>query len=300
MKSESSGKEILESIKNSLVETNVTFKEAWNTFIQFPKKVKLSGTQLNNEKSIWDDFSDFCKLVYNLEYVSSVGEAHAIAYTTHVREKGRFSPITYKRGKKTITNAKTCDKLSSRTLNSFLAYPKMVFEVLLKIKHVIENPFNGIERLKLEHGEREIYTPDEVQGIILATKDTYLYPLMIVGCLTGLRRASICHLKWEQINFETRWIGGKHEKTGAKINIPLSNALYDYLLSIPQIGEYCFPELFRQYDTADYKIREDWKKVLNDLGIKNQEVIEGRSRKVSTKDIHSLRHTFASIAIESA
>ena len=85
-------------------------------------------------------------------------------------------------------------------------------------------------------------------------------------------------------------------KTGNIVTIPIMPALRSYFLTLPMKGEYVFPELAEKYLTPNEAIGADVTKFLESLGMESTRKVPGRSRKVSVRDIHSLRHTFAYMA----
>lgn len=286
----------METIRIALVEKNVNFCDALKIFEDYPRKSETSEAQSKTHKTCWNDFSAFVQKKYNLEFVSSVDESHVIAYFNHLKKEGRFSPIIYKRGRKTIVNDKCLSqKLSPRSINNYIATLRFIFSILQKGKYIIENPLTNIELMEKDQEDRDIYSPEEIRMISDKTRGTYLFPIVIVGTCTGLRKGDICKLKWSSVIGS--WLHIKKlEKTGNKVDIPIVPALGEYLATLERSGEYVFPELSRLYSSDDCKISTDFKKILNSCGIINRTKVEGRSRGVSTKDIYSLRHTFAYIA----
>jgi site-specific recombinase XerD len=173
-----------------------------------------------------------------------------------------------------------------------------VFE-LLKNDTGMENPFRKIEKLSTETEGHEAYELDEIK-VILQKCDSFLRPLFLVGFFTGLRLGDICTLRKDEIDFESRFIRRIQGKTGVLVSIPMSQPLYQYLSHSATLsdGEYLFPELCRQVkENSKGMICNRVKKFLNEeIGIVTQKTVEGRARKINLKGIHSLRHTFCSIA----
>jgi integrase len=85
-------------------------------------------------------------------------------------------------------------------------------------------------------------------------------------------------------------------KTKKVIEVPILSALGKYLRELPQESEYCYPELAERYRKSRCTIGAAVTAFLTDLGIESNRKVEGRSRRVSVKDIHSCRHTFCYLA----
>lgn len=294
LRSNLSATQLFEQIKMSLVDKSVNFWDAFKMFEDYPRKASQSVAQNNVHQSCWNDFSEFCKATYELEYVSMVEEKHVFGYIKQLKEKGRFSKIVYTRGKKKITNDTRVVQLSPRTINNYIAMNNLIFSVLKKLKAVIENPFQNVELLKKTQSDRDIFTPDEIKLLTEKAIDSYLYPIIIVGVCTGLRKGDICNLRWADIS--NGWINLAMRKTKHVINIPIIPVLQSYFDTLQRDNIYLFPQLQKQYSVDDAKISKDFKSLLCRCDITNQTQVENRSRTASLKDIHSLRHTFAYFA----
>jgi hypothetical protein len=87
-------------------------------------------------------------------------------------------------------------------------------------------------------------------------------------------------------------------KTGAVVEIPIMPPLLEFLKSRQGCdAEYILPEQAKMYLENPSGISYRVKKFLeDDLHITTTKKIPGRSRAVSVKDVHSLRHTFCYFA----
>jgi len=126
----------------------------------------------------------------------------------------------------------------------------------------------------------------------------YTRPIFTVGLCTGLTLGDICLLKWSEIS--GNWITDKRRrKTGVSLEIPILPPLAAFLdeqRSRTGNGEYVAPELAKMYEENPSGVFYRVKEFLESIGIKTTSQIEGRSRAVSTKAAHAMRHTFAYLA----
>ncbi|UDQ99375.1 site-specific integrase [Lentisphaerota bacterium WC36G] len=285
---ESNAKKVYETIKNNLVDKEVTFKEAIKLFLDYPRKQQPSKNRVRVIKSAWSDFTSFCNNE-NILYPHLVTEDIAINYFNHLKKYGRYS----------VNFAKK--QLSNKTINDIIATIKMIMSFLKSRNLLIEDPFINIKNLDKNTVNREAYTEDELKIMGELSKGTYLYDIILTGVFTGLRLGDIAHLKWKIIDLENMWIGdgsqdAKQRKTNNDINLPIVPALAHHLLSLEKTSDYVYPELQAKYAGGQDAISTDFKKLLDNCEIVHSIKIEGRTRKASIKDIHSLRHTFAYIA----
>ena len=126
----------------------------------------------------------------------------------------------------------------------------------------------------------------------------YTQPIFTVGLCTGLTLGDICLLRWDEI--ADGWINNKRRrKTGAMLDIPIMPPLAAFLeQQRPHTGagEFVAPELAAMYQTNPSGVMLRVKSFLEGLGIQTTARVEGRSRAVSTKAAHAMRHTFAYLA----
>lgn len=143
----------------------------------------------------------------------------------------------------------------------------------------------------------------------------FLYSLGILfGLLEGLRIGEICGLKWDDIDFEYKRISinrtvrlsinpdtkreefiiGSPKSLSSQRTIPLNDYLYNYLLKLKTHHKYDgyiirIPKLYNEQTAllpcSPRVLRNNYNKLLEDLNIPK-------------RNFHSLRHTFASIAIQ--
>lgn len=128
---------------------------------------------------------------------------------------------------------------------------------------------------------------------------------------TGMREGEIVGLKWIHLNFEKKEIYVKNnttraatfndegEKTGYETKdgtpktessidiIPMSDFIYDLLMSIPRTSKYVFTANGHQLDKKD--LEKVWRKTLLAL---SKELAE-KNIKFEYRRFHDLRHTFA-------
>jgi integrase len=86
------------------------------------------------------------------------------------------------------------------------------------------------ESFKQEETEIEIFTPEEMERLLLAAHARIL-PLMAIGAFAGIRSAEIHRLDWEDIKWDRGHIeiAGKKAKTAARRLVPLPENLKAWL-----------------------------------------------------------------------
>jgi integrase len=173
-----------------------------------------------------------------------------------------------------------------------------IFEILAEDAGLIENPFASIPKLKNDYQQREAFTEDELK-LIAEQADEFIYPIFAIGISTALREGDICTLRWSEIDFNRNLITRKMLKTGNTVEIPIMPPLHELLIKLKEKygdNEYVLPEHASMYLKNTDGISWRVKKFLKSLGIKTTKKVPGRTRAVSIKDVHSLRHTFCYLA----
>ena len=269
----------------------ILIEDGFKEFYKRPSRKKSGKKHRAAKESRYNDFAQYMKdIIPERRYLSDVKEHDAERYISFLRDYGRY---------KKNTGAES-DQLSPQTLNRHLEELQAVFSALAKRAGIIENPFAGIEPLdESDNGEsgREAFSQEELE-IILEKADPFILAIFKVGFFTAFREGDIATFRWSDIIWEREIIRRKLIKTGVVVEVPIMEPLANFLKS--QYGrhpEYILPEHAEMYLDNPSGISYRVKKFLEEeCGIVTTKHIEGRSRAVSIKDVHSLRHTFCYFA----
>jgi integrase len=133
------------------------------------------------------------------------------------------------------------------------------------------------ESFKEEETEIEIFTPEEMERLLLAAHARIL-PLIAIGGFAGIRSAEVARLEWQDIKWDRGHIeiAGKKAKTAARRLVPLSDNLKAWLA--PWRGE-----------TGKIISITDYSGALSDTAVKAK--IPGGWRQ------NALRHSFISYRV---
>lgn len=176
-------------------------------------------------------------------------------------------------------------KIAASTINKYTCVLSKAFNLAVGDNFLEINPCKGIKKLK-ENNEITRYLTAEEEKRLYAVLPAHIEPIVTCALQTGLRRSNILNLRWEQIDFEYRFIEiEKQENKGHKqIRIPITNKLMDVFkrIGIKEHG-YVFVNLEtgKPYNT----IRKSWSSALKAANIENFR-------------FHDLRHTVGTRLIE--
>lgn len=278
---------------------DVLLKDAFRIFMSKPSRKSLSEKSRQEKESRFHDFVVFMEKKHpEIKTVKGVTAKFAEEYISYIRKNGRFSKLIRSVTGNYHSNIRN---LSPATLNRQLEELKAVFETLLKQCGMVENPFGEIEPLREDSETREAFTEKELEQI-LTKAPPFIRAIFIVGFFTAFREGDIATLKWSEVLWDQGIIRRKLLKTrnssGAIVEVPIMPPLAEFLKS--QIGnddEYVLPEHAKMYLENPSGIPYRVKKFLeDDLNICTTKKVPGRSRAISIKDVHSLRHTFCYFA----
>ncbi|MCK9554952.1 tyrosine-type recombinase/integrase [bacterium] len=175
---------------------------------------------------------------------------------------------------------------SNRTVNMELQMIKTTLNLAIKWGYSKENPAINIRFLKEDKNKKARFLSKEECQILLEKCDKSLYPIFYTFLYTGMRKAELENLKWDDIDFERRKIKIRIKDDwrpkSSEREIPISNGLYDVLKKQENLkkGPYVF-------HYAGDKIPP------NSLRKKLLRITKKCGFPEVTK-IHTLRHTFAS------
>lgn len=276
----------------------ITLQEACHLAAAKPARHIPSERYREQRHSYWHDFTAFMELAYpDVTTLTNVRRMHCEAFVKHLIEHGRFVKAIIYRDERVLRESKTISYqknygLSPKTIKEIVCICKWVFRQLTEDAGIVFDPWNGIQLPEPAPIDREIFTPEELKLIWEGIQSNpFCYPLFIVAANSGMTEGDICTLKWSEIEWNTGYIRRKRRKTGANIKLPLLPQLADYLRSLPQTGEYVFPEHAELYLRCSSLVSARVKAFLSGLGIVTTAEVENR-RAVSIKDLHSMRHVF--------
>ena len=292
-------KQLYEHFREELTGSkDILLADAYEKSLEKPKTRMPSEKQVRSKRAYWLDFTAFLNEHYpDLQKLSEVRPLHAEAYIQYLRQNGRFNKTVTYRGS-VVTQERSYQlksELSPQTINTYQQALTEVFQLLARDAGIVENPFSSIPRLKKDAETREAFSEEEL-CVIRDNLDDFTQPLFTIAIATALREGDICTLKWSEVDFKLDLIIKRMRKTGNKVEIPIMPPLRVYLLQLQTDSaesEYVLPkhaEMYLNNSTGvSYRIKQFLE---NKCRIVTTKTLEGRSRAVSVKDLHSCRHTF--------
>jgi len=178
----------------------------------------------------------------------------------------------------------------ARTVNLEVDAVKTMLNQAMKWGYIRENPLRWVKPLKEEDRKPVRFLTREECGRFMAATPTEIYPVFYVFLNTGMRKAELENLRWEDIDFNRRKILIRrkedwHPKTGER-EIPMSLGVHEQLSSLrkqhvsARPSDYVFS--VKGSGHSHNRLRRELIRIARSAGIEDL-----------TK-LHTLRHTYAS------
>ena len=178
--------------------------------------------------------------------------------------------------------------LTPQTTKHILALLKRL--VNFGVKKALCQPLSfAIEMPTVDNIKDDALSEKQLQALLKAIEtdaDPHAGNIMLLALFTGMRRGSLFNLKWSDIDFEKGFITLRDPKPGKDDIIPLNDQARSVLEShIKTYSDYVFPGRNGEKRTNAQK---SINKIKETAGLPKE-----------TRPLHSLRHTFASLAVSS-
>jgi integrase len=165
---------------------------------------------------------------------------------------------------------------------------KTIFNLAIKWGYLKENPTKGVVKLKVNDSKPPRFLSKEECQRLLNACPPDLYPVYYTFLNTGMRKAELLNLEWDDVDFTRRKIRicrkeSWQPKMGER-EIPVSNVLHDLLKGLRDKTPKRSTNVFCHRDGGK-------------LRVKLREKLIQIARKAGIPDltrVHTLRHTFAS------
>ena len=272
-------------VKSILQTCKEPIEKIEEAYFDHPSAPEVSVSHKKNYHSLLQLFISFVTK-YGVTIVSDVTEEIAQAFLIY----------DWKRG------------ISAKTYNTHLDVLKRVFRLLCKDN----NPFADFKKKPGMAESRQAFTTEQLQKLweVLQSSDFHMLHkeemavLYKLALYTGARCGDLCLLKWSAVDLERRMIRFVPHKTAhssrKRIEIPMSDVLFESLSNLPKEGEFVLPNVAERYRYNSAGISHDTKRLIEAAGFTAVEEGETRRlRNVSRLGFHAFRHSYVSMLINS-
>ncbi len=170
---------------------------------------------------------------------------------------------------------------SKSTCNRYLQLAGKMFSLAVEEGYLEANPVRKIKSFSEKDTKKERILTYEEEEKLMENCSPNLKPIITVALNTGMRRAEILGLKWNQIDFEARMIKVERTKSEKVRYIPINDDLFKHFLKLKSDnGQSPFVFLNPETKQPFLDMKTPFKRACRISGIEGMR-------------FHDLRHTFA-------
>ncbi len=266
--------------------------DTWEAFGKHPNRPQCSNSTM---KQYHSEFKRFLKWINkdhpDVTAMRDVAETHATEYAADL----------------------DADQVSASTFNQHRNFLIMLWRVLRNDARLSANPFEIIERRKLQTLARRkrALEPHEYEAILAeSARDRNLHDLFVILAWTGQRLVDVVKMRWQAVDFQRGILTLHPQKTAARtgkaVHPPIFPAAREVLNNRQdpakpfKLGDYIFPELAEEYDRdRGAALTKRIKNILGKAGLETSAVKPGTARASVQYGAHSFRHYFVTQAAAS-
>ncbi len=264
---------------------DISLDKFFDQFIDYSRANHQENTT-NRYKAVIDHFKNFLATKPKLVFISQI-KTELIDQYKVFRKDSYVNPNGSK-----VEEVKEYTRKGARahTINFEVGALKTIFNLAIKWGYLRENPTKEIKKLKVNDSKPiRFLTQDECKRL-LDVSPPELYPIYFTFLNTGMRKAELENLEWNDIDFKRCKIKVRRKenwqpKTGER-EIPINSKLYDLLQTLKEENKKTLKSNYVFCDKSGGMLKTKLRDKLIDIA-KQAEIPD------LTK-VHTLRHTFAS------
>jgi len=243
----------------------------------------------NRYRAVIDHFKLFANKVDDIGFLSQVTPKTLDLYKVF-RKDSWVNPNGKPVESDNDVNGHTRKGARAHTINFEIGALKTMFNLAIKWGYLKENPTTNVKPLKVNDSKPVRFLTDKEVSTFLNACPPDLYPIYFTFLNTGMRKAELENLEWEDVDLKRRKIKIRRKefwqpKTGER-EIPISDKLHKLLVRLKVSNDKSIESNFVFPDSSGGIIRTKLRERL--IRIAKEADIEGLTK------LHTLRHTFAS------
>lgn len=211
--------------------------------------------------------------------------------------------------------------VTANTVIHYHAVMRKAFSHAFKNEIIQANPFDRVERPKKNKFQGQSFSEDELKALLNLAQNDPIYPVIILSGCMGLRRSEALGARWSRVDWNERTIlidtkivelkeaghGSQlipvedMKNKSSKRTLPLPQPVFDMLMEY-KVRKENYKQIFkgaysREYD--DYICVDELGRLYKPSYVTNHFGVLLKQLGMKVIRFHDLRHTFASILINS-
>lgn len=188
--------------------------------------------------------------------------------------------------------ARLSEGAAGSTVNKERAALSKMFQVLIEMGLVDQNPVRQVKAVDERDGRREVYISFADVSSVVANLPLWMKPIIRTLYFTGMRRGEVLGLTWENVNLESRIIRLHAHQTKERHpkRIPIHGLLMPILESVGKVRSIFTDRVFlvdRRMPPSEDSLRKPWRQACQAAGLN------------PLPTVHDLRHVWKSNAMKS-
>lgn len=286
-----------------------------------------SGRKKDQEIQILEEWTKYFLETYKKNELKESTYAEYLAlYRKHIKGsligKEKLEKITSNQFQE-FYNKKQEEGYNAKTIKHMYTLVNSALNKAVQLKMIKDNVNNCVILPKIEAYKTDILTVEEVKKLLTEAKDEKLYPIVIVAVHCGLRRGECMALKWKNIDFDAAEVHIEGSLCKVMKEIQSDGQMsYEYKILSPKTtkSKRTIPLLPAAIEALKIqKRRQEEDKILYADIYDDQDLVFARYnggylnqrgfldeyksllKKYGIREVrfHDLRHTFASLLLES-
>jgi integrase len=204
---------------------------------------------------------------------------------------------------KTFRDAETKAGKAGKTCNLAVKIIGGAFNAARRQGLIQSNPAEALEALPHRAESKEVFTVEQVAGLLKASPSEDWRGAMLFAYFTGARLRDVTNMRWTSIDLSAkaiRFTPRKTARSGKEVVIPIHSQLEAHLLAIAGQDKpeaFLFPSLAGRKTGGAHGLSKTFSGIMEKAGIKGDSARprkDGKGRAISKLSFHSFRHGFNS------
>jgi len=267
---------------------DISIEKFLEQFLEY-SRANHRPTTTNRYRAVIDHFREFLKSRPEVTFISEITTELIDQYVVF-RKASWVNPNGQPVENEDDITEYTHKGARAHTINFEVGTLKTILFVALKWGYIKENPTRGVKKLKVSDSKPLKFLSEEECRKFLNACPPDLYPVYFTFLNTGMRKAELENLEWDDVDFKRKKIKIRRKefwqpKTGER-EIPINRQLHELLSHLKKVNDKTVKSHFVFSDKDGGQIKTKLREKL--IQIAKVAKIPGLTK------VHTLRHTFAS------
>ena len=91
--------------------------------------------------------------------------------------------------------------VSPNTVNRELANLSHMLRMAVRWRYVDKNVVSSVDKMRVAERPHRFLNQEEIRLLMEASRESYVYPMIVTALHTGMRKSELLNLRWSDIDF---------------------------------------------------------------------------------------------------